>query len=234
MDEIIHTIITRHSVRSYRKEPVPAQLLEQMIDAARYAPSGRNEQPWEFVVVKDLELKKGIKQIVDEYRRHDYFQMEATREPWEGERWAPMKTDEFMLTEGPVYILVCGDERTKLGLPMIARLCKQKGDSIWESTLSNAYHYMLLAATSLGLGAHYVSSVKVPQVQGLIKHLLGIPRFLEIYDMMALGYPAYEPKPRLVREKGEMVHYGQYNAAQYRSDKEIRDFIVSLQQWRAR
>ncbi len=65
MDEIIHAIITRHSVRSYRKDPVPAQLLEQMIDAARYAPSGRNEQPWEFVVVTDHKVRKEIAELTD-------------------------------------------------------------------------------------------------------------------------------------------------------------------------
>jgi hypothetical protein len=61
-----------------------------------------------------------------------------------------------------------------------------------------------------------------------LKGFLEIPEKLEIYDMMVLGYPAYEPKPRLVRERVEMVHYGRYDKAKYRSDEEIRNFIVGL------
>jgi hypothetical protein len=61
-----------------------------------------------------------------------------------------------------------------------------------------------------------------------LKELLGIPQKLEIYDMMALGYPAHQPKKRPVRERVEMVHDGRYDKAKYRSDEEIRAFIVGL------
>jgi hypothetical protein len=46
--------------------------------------------------------------------------------------------------------------------------------------------------------------------------------------MLVLGYPASQPKARLVRERVEMVHHGRYDKAKYRSDKEIRNFIVGL------
>jgi hypothetical protein len=63
----------------------------------------------------------------------------------------------------------------------------------------------------------------------LLRGFLEIAQKLEIYDMMALGYPAGQPKPRLVRERVEMVHHGRYGKAKYRSDdEEIRDFIVGL------
>jgi nitroreductase len=87
---------------------------------------------------------------------------------------------------------------------------------------------MVLAATALGLGSQWVSATGHPFVKCLLREILGIPQKLEIYDMMALGYPAYQPKKRSVRERVEMVHYGRYDKAKYRSDEEIRNFIVKL------
>jgi hypothetical protein len=57
---------------------------------------------------------------------------------------------------------------------------------------------------------------------------LAIPHKLDIYDMLALGYAASQPKERFVRERNEMVHYDRYDQAKYREDDEIRSFIVRL------
>lgn len=46
-------LLTRRSIRKYRDEEVPTDLIIKAIDIARYAPSAHNRQPWEFVIVKD-------------------------------------------------------------------------------------------------------------------------------------------------------------------------------------
>src|SRR5665648_335062 len=70
---------------------------------------------------------------------------------------------------------------------MAARYSKQKGDSIFESSLSNAFMYAWLATHSLGLAAQPVSGVKYPKVQGLVKHLLNLPDFMYVYDILLVG-----------------------------------------------
>jgi len=57
---VIDAIRTRRSVRGYQPGPVPRADLETIVDCARLAPSGMNEQTWEFVVVTDNELLAGI------------------------------------------------------------------------------------------------------------------------------------------------------------------------------
>ena len=84
-------------------------------------------------------------------------------------------------------IVFLGDTRRRAGLPMAARYSKQKGDSIFESSLSNAFMYAWLAAHSLGLAAQPVSGVKYPKVQGLVKHLLNLPDFMYVYDILLVG-----------------------------------------------
>jgi len=51
--ETLEAIQTRRSIRQYTDQPIPPQMLEQILAAGMMAPSARNEQPWEFVVVQD-------------------------------------------------------------------------------------------------------------------------------------------------------------------------------------
>jgi len=61
--DAIEAIKTRRSVRSYGPDPVPAEIVEDIIDCARFAPTGRGEEPWEFVVVTDERTRKKIADI---------------------------------------------------------------------------------------------------------------------------------------------------------------------------
>ena len=58
--DFYEVIRTRRSIRSYKPDPIPEEVLTRVLDAARIAPSGSNRQPWKFIVVKDEELKRRI------------------------------------------------------------------------------------------------------------------------------------------------------------------------------
>jgi len=53
-------IAARRSVRKFRKDPVPDEALARVLEAARLAPSGKNLQPWKFIVVRDPETRKKL------------------------------------------------------------------------------------------------------------------------------------------------------------------------------
>jgi len=78
----MEALMTRRSIRSYRDEPVPDELIERILKAAMMAPSAGNEQPWQFIVIRDRELLQDIP------RFHPYVKM---------------------VLQAPVAILVCGD-----------------------------------------------------------------------------------------------------------------------------
>ena len=223
--DFLSLVKTRRSTRRFKADPIPDEDLEKIIEAARWAPSGANSQPWEFIVVKDKEIKDRIVDIVNEHSEYTR-KVELTRE--EDLRFAsisrPVPGPGYK--NAPVFIILCGDPRTKEAYPLLTLLTR--GDSHFVSGLASAFLYMALAATTLGLGSQWVSATGDPFVKCLLKELLGIPQKLEIYDMLALGYPAYQPKERLVRERAEMVHHGRYDKSKYRSDERIKDFIVGL------
>lgn len=58
--DAIEAIKTRRSCREFLADPVDRAVIEDLIDCARFAPSGRGEQPWEFVVITDQHLRERI------------------------------------------------------------------------------------------------------------------------------------------------------------------------------
>jgi nitroreductase len=188
-------------------------------------------QPWDFVVIRDKKLKDAIAQWVRDYHKL-IMKTEGAREAWQRVPRRPSIDPEWDYRNAPVFILVLGDTRTIKGLPTAMRYDAERRQTIFISSLANAYLYMSLAATTLGLANEWVSSVATPYPHCLVKELLGIPPALEIYDMMAVGYPAYKLSSRkLLRDKERMVHYDQCGADDFRAEAEVDDFIKRARVW---
>jgi len=215
----------RRSIRNLKPDPIADEYVERIIEAARFAPSGANSQPWEFVVIKDKDIKDKIVALVTEQagpgRKVELARDEDLRYPGHA---GPAREPGFK--NAPVFIVLCGDPRKNEAYPLFTKLTR--GDSHFVSGLANAFLYMTLAATALGLGSQWVSATGNPLVQPLLKQLLDIPQGLVIYDMLAIGYPAYQPTGRFVRDRAEMVHFERFDRARQRSDEQIRDYIVRL------
>ena len=58
--DFYEVIRTRRSIRSYKPDPIPDEVLTKVLEAARIAPSGSNRQPWKFIIVKDEALKRKL------------------------------------------------------------------------------------------------------------------------------------------------------------------------------
>jgi nitroreductase len=65
MTDAITVIKTRRSVRSYTRDPIPKEVLEDIIDCGRLAPTGRGVQPWEFIVVTNPDVRADLAQIAE-------------------------------------------------------------------------------------------------------------------------------------------------------------------------
>lgn len=81
----------RHSIRSFSNKPVPKEIIETCIKAAATAPSGANHQPWHFVAINSLDVKKKIRKAAEDLER-SFYQGRA------GEEWLdalkPLGTDD--------------------------------------------------------------------------------------------------------------------------------------------
>jgi len=61
----MRVLTTRRSVRKYKPDPIPREVLEQIVDAGRLAPTARNIQPWEFVVVTEAARRKRLADLTE-------------------------------------------------------------------------------------------------------------------------------------------------------------------------
>lgn len=57
---LIDAVLSRRSIRSYEKKEIPKEVLDQILEAGRLAPSAANKQPWHFIVVTDEEIKQEL------------------------------------------------------------------------------------------------------------------------------------------------------------------------------
>lgn len=230
-DSFLDLVKHRRTIRRFKPDPVPDECVEKIIESARWAPSGYNMQPWDFVVVKDKKLKDTIVQWVADYHKL-IMKTEGAREPWQRVPRRPSQDPGMDYRNAPVFIIVLGDTRTNQGLPTAMRYDAERLRSIYISSLANAYLYMNLAATTLGLASEWVSSIATAYPHCLVKDLLNIPPEYEIYDMMALGYPAYKlTSKKLMRDKDRMVHYDNAEVGDFRTDEEVNDFIKRARVW---
>ncbi len=61
--DLIKLLMSRRSIRKFKREPVPEDLILRILDAARYAPSAKNSQPWSFIIIEDEMIKGKLGKI---------------------------------------------------------------------------------------------------------------------------------------------------------------------------
>jgi nitroreductase len=88
---LLSLLKSRRSIRRYRPDPVPDEMVTQLLEAGRWAPSASNRQPWTFIVVQD----EAIRQQIGQHAAY-YFV-----------RWAHV-------AEAPLIIVLCGDTGKRL------------------------------------------------------------------------------------------------------------------------
>ena len=78
--ELLELLKTRRSIRAFTSYPVPDEMVDKVIEAARWAPSGANSQPWEFIVIRNQETKDRMAGIVRDQMELGH-KAELTRAP---------------------------------------------------------------------------------------------------------------------------------------------------------
>jgi nitroreductase len=138
---VMGAIRRRVSCRAYRPDPVPKEHLEQILEAARLAPSACNCQPWRFAVVCDAGLRRRI--VSDGFL------------PGLGMKWA---------LDAPVHV-VLGMERSFVTHRLGASL---SGVNYPWLDLGIVGEHLVLAATSLGLGTCWIGWINPRAVNRIV------------------------------------------------------------------
>lgn len=188
--EFIDLVKTRRSCRSFDDSPVSEQQLTVILEAGCWAPSPLNLQPWEFIIVTDVEIKSRIRQVAEDAK------LEVVNN--DGPNWAQKYKTDF-LEEAPVLVVVVVDpSRAGLG-----KYFGQEYGAIQAGAI--CIQNMMLAAANLGLGSILFTFFR-PQK---LRAILDIPEKFVVIGLIPIGKPAVPTKTTSTR-KGFKIHSQRY------------------------
>jgi nitroreductase len=186
MKDILQILRSHRSIRKYKSEPIPEDLLGNIIDSARQASTSANLQAYSIIVVRDLAKKKELAHLCGD-------------QPW--------------VESCPIFLVICPDLHR---LEQVCRLREYEMNqkyielfivAIVDSAL--VAENILVAAEASGLGGCMIGGIRNNPDQ--VSRLLKLPERVFPLMGMCLGYPDQEGmvKPRLPNEV--IVHKDEYN-----------------------
>lgn len=223
----------RMSTRRLKPDPLPEGAVDKILDAARWAMSGANAQPWEYLVVTDPEIKRQLlqyyRQEVDDFSfwmeqmrvpelRHPAFHVAGNPE----EQLQKLKARPGF-ADAPAVIVVLGDGRRQWATVMGGHTFGRH-QTHFTDALANTCSLIHLAAASMGLGTQWVTV----HIEDGYKRILKVPDVMSVYLIIPVGYPDVEPKEGVRRPLEEVVHHNQYDMSKHMSNREIVQYIYEL------
>ena len=233
-ESFLELVRYRRSIRRFRPDPVPDGHIIKLLDAAHFAMSGANSQPWEFIVVKDSVVKERLfnAYLVDLQRA---WYLEQQRIPEYRHPAFNVANEERGKTigmqagwrEAPVYVAVLEDPRKQWGsvLAAFGDINHSSSRDVLAATMGHLCMTIQLAAASLGLGSQRVD---VPSNEQGYREVLGYPEPLHLNIIVPIGYRDYEPGPPHRLPLEEMLHFDRYDMNKYLRDEDFLKYLLKI------
>jgi len=192
--DLFELLMKRRSVRNFEDRPVPADVIDRLLDAANNAPSGGNIQPLSIVVVQEPDARAELAEMVGRqpWVRNAPLSMVFCIDFFRVKRWAAMFDVEFLGEQALSSFLIA-----------------------YADVMCAAQNVVVLAEDS-GLGSVYVGTIQ--SSIGRAREFFGMPEYVLPVMVLSIGYPKSVPGniPKLARDI--IVHHERYTVP---SDEEI-------------
>ena len=215
-------VFSRRDVRShFMPDPIDDKILSKILNAAHHAPSVGFSQPWNFILIKDVETRKKVKESFDSERKRSATLIEDPKRT----KYLSLRLEGIL--SSPVNVCVTYDP-TKFGPFVIGR------SSIPETGIYSvccAIQNLWLAARAEGIGLGWVSILSNDD----LKKILGIPEHVVPIAYLCLGHVSkFAEKPDLETagwlprlDLKDVVFYEKWNSLDDPTWNQIRQLIVS-------
>ncbi|WP_031546850.1 NADPH-dependent oxidoreductase [Salinicoccus luteus] len=187
MNEVIETLKSHRSFRSYKDETVDERQLDEIIEAVQASPNWANGQQYSIIAVKDPDRKKKL---------------------------AEMCGNQKHIEEAPVFLIFCADfYRTSIASEMEGQPLNISDDIdsliVGTTDVGIALGTAVTAAESLGLGTVAIGGIRRKSAE--VIEMLELPEYVIPISGLCIGHPAEDPeqKPRLPR--AAVYHEEHYN-----------------------
>lgn len=191
MQDIITTIKHRRSIRKFKEEQLPKEILLTIIEAGQFAPSGGNNQSTHMIVIQNKEILQELKTLVE----YEFSQMEIEDNMYESIKnsiRASKKGGYEFFYKAPTLIIVANK--------------KGYGNAMADSAC--VLENMMLAATGLDIGSCWINQLHWLEDNTAIRAFLselGLSDNETICGGLALGFAAYIPANPIKRSGNEIT-----------------------------
>ena len=200
---------TQRSIRRLKPDPVDDELILHLIELAQKAPTGGNQQNWEFVVVKDREVKAKLARLNRQsWAVYGRIGRIATRNQPNMQRildavdWQAKNLEDV-----PVVVVGCL-RGPRFYFPPIAA-------TSYYGSIYPSMQNLLLAARAAGLGAGLIT---LPLWSSMAaRRALGLPWSVQPCAVVPIGWPRGRYGPTTRRPVGDVVHVDRYGNRPFRS-----------------
>jgi nitroreductase/ketosteroid isomerase-like protein len=186
---VFNTIKNRRTIRKFKPTPVPKEHILKILEAAHYAPTAGNQQPWKFLVIQDHQKlsqlqKEALLWYLDVYKKR----RKSTEEELAKTEEALKKVIENVLS-APLYVAVLVDSKAKYSDYIL-----------YDGTL--AAGYLMIAARALGYGTGFFTSF-FPEEK--MKMFFNIPKQYKLICFTPIGVPEEWPEIPPKKKLEELV-----------------------------
>ena len=198
MNSIIENIKSRRSVRSYLDEEVPKDLIEEIVEAGRYAPSALNKQPWEFIIITNKGLIRELSGVIREITKRILIMAPILR-------WFNRQLRDESTISAIRKTATSREDTVFYDAPVIIFIVSNQLDPWVEINCALAAQNMMLAAHSLGLGSCFIGRAILLSKDKRSSKKLGLKKGYKIYAALIFGYPREFPKKFPSRRKDNLI-----------------------------
>lgn len=190
MADLYETMSTLRAVRRLRPDPIPDAVMQRLLQAACWAPTGGNQQPWTVIVVTDPDRKQALKDIYQpqwaKYMVGYHSRLEGLPEDEVAKRLRMVAAGDYLaehLHEAPAILMFCGDpSRMAITDAKLDRISMVGGGSVYPPVQN-----LMLACVAEGIGCTLTTlhCLRESEVQAA----LDIPVEWATLAMVPIGYP---------------------------------------------
>lgn len=179
---LLGLIQSRRSIRRYSTQPIPREWIHQMLNAAIWAPSAHNRQPWRFVVIEKEDTKEHLATSMGARLQRDLSADHVPQDIIDKD----VNRSYDRITSAPIIIVVC---MTVIDMDVYSDKKRNHFESVMAiQSSAMAGQNLLLMAEELGLGACWMCApLFCPDV---VQDALGLPEDWQAQGMITLGFPA--------------------------------------------
>lgn len=186
-DQLLQLLQARRSVRKFDARPVERPDLLRLFEAARWAPSNHNRQPWKFIV---LDQPQAIQPLADFIRQHLSEKLKALPSV-ASEYAAEMLHYATFFASAPVLVIALHKRPIAAAAPVLEGTSNPALISGEPLSVAMAVQNLLLAAQVLGLGTCVLTGPLL--VEPTLVAQFSLPAGFDLNCLIALGHPAETP-----------------------------------------